>query len=595
MVPDIRISDALTQQLSSLGLKPAVFHTSGRPWIFDSDTHAWSQRQISSNAIIASPRPTEEILQSARVSGNGFSSLDALAREIGATSFFLASTPAGVRAQGTLSTQHQFFWAMVGGVPLASNTLTILHSLIGPEIDQVSLALSLMNSRPIQSFAPRTPWKSIAAAEIGSWLHFDGSAPPRSVRWWREPAQDLDASSGPAAVRLALQQTISDSTDGQSMISADLSGGLDSTSLCFLLDTLDKELRTFRTSSLNDANDESRRARHVAEVFGLSLHEFPPLAETSSAFTLEHDEDPASVLQGPLVWAGSHGYLRALVPEVAAQGSATHFTGLGGDELFDMIPGIFRRLRREGRRVALSAAWRLHAQSKSDPRSMFAAVFDQEAYQDYLTRALDCLHGTGVWKARDAYNWFPPVSFPAWMSEQGRELILEAFAEVIDRGLEPLGTDPLGQQVIESISFQGGILRQFDEIFPDIHWQAPFTDQRVVEATLRSPASMRMDDRLDKSLLAAAVSDIAPAGFFTKRGRGDFTTDVYDEHRRQRAELVREFQDSRLVDSGLVEPDMVKSALYEPSSSDVGLFDVESIVVAERWLRSAESLGSLAH
>ena len=104
-----------------------------------------------------------------------------------------------------------------------------------------------------------------------------------------------------------------------------------------------------------------------------------------------------------------------------------------------------------------------------------------------------------------------------------------------------------------------------------------------------------MDDRLDKSLLAAAVSDIAPAGFFTKRGRGDFTTDVYDEHRRQRAELVREFQDSRLVASGLVEPDMVKSALYEPSSSDVGLFDVESIVVAERWLRSAESLGSLAH
>ncbi|GAA1532318.1 hypothetical protein GCM10009691_05090 [Brevibacterium picturae] len=529
------------------------------------------------------------MLNSARSVGDDFPSMDALARDICATSYFLASTAAGVRAQGTLSTQRHLFWSVVDGIPIASSALSALHSLVEPRIDDASLALALLKSRPIQVFAERTPWRSIRAAGIGEWLHFDGFHPPRAVRWWSDPAQDLNASEGSAEVRRALQQTIGDSTDTQSVVSADLSGGLDSTSLCFLLDGIDSELRTFRTSSLNSANDESERARSVARLFGLNLHEFPPLAETSSAFSLEPDEDAASVLQGPLVWAGSRGYLRTLAPEIVAQGSSTHFTGLGGDELFDMVPGIFRRLRREGMRVVVGAAWRLHAQHKSKPKAMIAAALDQEPYGAYLARSVDCLRGAAHWKRSDAYSWFPPTDFPAWMSKHGRELVLEAFSEAVSRGPEPLGRDPLGQQVAESIAFQGQILRQFDEIFPEIRWQAPFTDRRVVEAALRSPAAARMDDRLEKSLLASAVSDLSPPGFFDKRGRSDFTTDVYDEHRRQRVELVRQFNESRLMETDLVDPDIVKSTLYEPNSADVGLFDVENIVVAERWLRSVEA------
>lgn len=584
-LPDQQVPEALLTDIADLGLVVAVDHPTGRPWVFADNGAALSSAKLAPNAQVAMTGVRADVPPG--LTAASMVDVNEVAERACRMGHFLASVSGDVRVQGSLSTQHQVFWARAHGVAVASDSLEMLFGLVRPQYDKTSLALALVDTLPTHPFIALTMWQGIHATGIGDWLLLRPDAEPAQVRWWTDPDRDLDADAAAVQVRSALEMVLAESTAGRGTVSADLSGGLDSTSLCLLLGDCAADLQTFRTSSLNPANDETLRARAVAQELDLELKEFAPLAHSSSAFELTGGDELATLLEGPLVWAASRGYLETLAPALAEAGSTVHFTGLGGDELFDFVPGYFSGLWRESRGALIKAALRAREARKTPLRPLLAGVSSTETYQDRLVRTLDQLRGRAPQRPGDAYGWFPATTLPDWMSDEGKERVLTGLAEAIEACRPPLGRDPVAHQSLEAIAYQGKILRQFGVVLAehDIAWTGPYTDDRVVQAALRAPVSARVDDRLDKPLLAAAVGRSAPPGFFNKRGRSDFTTDIYAEHRRRRRQLVEVFEDSALAEAGLIDAHKARAMVLEPASADVGLIGVERIATAERWLR----------
>lgn len=594
VLPDREVQRDLTDALLALGLTVVSTHPSGRPWLFSDAPDRWRVLTPGRGARVAVPEERGIGMQLPNESIADPQYLDQLAGTITIHTFFLSTIDKVSRVRGTISTDRQIFWGVVDGVPVATNTLKILHHLLNPSIDEIALTLSLISSLPIQPFARRTPWEGIHAVGVGHLLTFDTAGRVREERWWWDPGRDLDCSQATLAVRSALYSSVGEASIESALVSSDLSGGLDSTSICFILHDLGHDFTTYRTSSLSASNDETERARLVARELDIPLREFAPLAESSSAFDLDIETNSRALLEGPLVWAASRRYVEALAPTIARDGSHVHFTGLGGDELFDLVPGLFRSVWRENRIRALALIRHFQLSQRIDPRPLLKGAASKEHYANYLLRVARALDGgDSDLRPADAYSWFPPIVLPTWLSQKARTIIVEEIKKVAEDPPSPLGKDPAAQQTTESIAFQGKILRQFGELFHnfDIDWRGPFTDVRVLRAVLRAPATARFSTINDKPLLAAAIGNAALPDFYAKRGRSDFTSDIYAEHRRRRGALAEEFESCLLAEHDLVERPTIVSVVYEPSSNDVGLLDVERIATAERWLRGVHAMG----
>lgn len=574
--------------LLSQGLKDIAWTTSGQPWLFTDSPNDWYVRTVHPGLEIALPADyLGPAIDQFPTTSHDVDELDDLADQVAKTSFFVANVDGVLRVQGTLCTRKQVFWSAEDGIPVASNKLSVLHKLIRPKIDRSALALYLMPSLPQQPLADRTHWEGINAVFAGNWLRISGSS-ARNVRWWSDPGRDLEFEEGAAAVRSSLNSALLNATAKSDIVSSDLSGGMDSTSLCFVLHALGRTFAPFRTSSLSASNDETRRAHGVAQSYGWNLRELRPLAEYSSTFDLAPETSVPALYEGPIAWAASRRYLDDLALAIAESGSNLHFTGLGGDELFDYMPGTVRSLWLESAPRSLAIIRHLQTSRRIKGRTLLRAAIRGDSYQQTLKRVSLAIQQKTKANASDRYSWIPPIEIPHWFSDEGRALVIEKFATIAAQPPEPLGNDPLAQQTIESITFQGGVLRQLCEVYAasGIDWQAPLTDIGVLRAVLRSRASARFHPYNDKPLLAAAVGSDAPHDFYRKRRRGDFTTDVHVEHGKRRRALFDEFSESALADLGIVDHTAVRAAVYEPSSTDLGLFDAEHIVTAERWLRS---------
>ena len=594
VLPDDPLSAAAGERAGDIVGDQVLRYPSGRPWIISAPDAQWHEIASPPGARIVSTTPPATALDIDRLAGNPIDhhSWNSVAGHISAHAHFIGQGPGGTRFQGNLSGSCRFFWALDNNLPLVSDSPAVLRAMTGAAPDLTSVALSLAKAMPIQPFAHRTMWSGITAVGVGRWLRLPPGGVPSTHRWWSPtggPA--LPVAEAASGVRDALRDVLRAQSRSADLVTADLSGGLDSTSICYALNDLGRRFRTFRTSSTSPWNDETGRARAAAADLGVELVEFPPLSETSTAFALDARADPVELAEGPVVWSASRGYLDVLAPAVAATGSRVHFTGLGGDELFDVVPGVYRSVWAERGLGALGVLRRHQLSGKFPLRPFASGVADRRSYAAHLRSVVAAVAAGRAARRADSYSWFPPPVLPGWLTAEGRALVVGALEEAAAGDPEPLGADPTAHQVVESISYQGQILRQFGVVFAGtgITWQAPFTDRRVVEAALRAPVSARLDAREDKRLLAEAVAPFMPRELFAKRDRGDFTADIYAEHRRRRHDLVAGFATARLADLGLVDPHRLLPHLESPALADVGLLELERVVGAERWLRAIDN------
>jgi len=236
-LPDREDAGAVARRLHSAapGLR-VLHHPSGRPWIigcWDDTDIAVARAGTDAVALIGMlPQRTDELSRWAgRLHGRA-GRLEGLSATLPGSFHVVGSVSGTLYVQGTAYGMRRVHHTVVDGCPVAGDRAVALADLAGAEIDRTSLAMRLPEPLAVL-LPPRSMWHGVTDVAPGECLIVPaGRARPRHVRWHTPPAPDRPTVEGAADVREALAAAVAVRTERDGLLSADLSGGMDSTSLC---------------------------------------------------------------------------------------------------------------------------------------------------------------------------------------------------------------------------------------------------------------------------------------------------------------------------------------------------------------------------
>ncbi|MEW1795244.1 asparagine synthase-related protein [Streptomyces niveus] len=428
-------------------------------------------------------------------------------------------------------------------------------------------------------------------------------------RWVHEPLETDPGASlarSAEALRDALETAVRLRVAGKERVSADLSGGLDSTSLAFLTlrhrpGTLPVTTYRGAASACDDLVHAERFARldprlRMEVVTGTrETLTYQGLGDRSGGAGHDSDEpDPAVV-------ALARSRLR--LDQVARLGSGVHLGGEGGDALLVAPPGYLAALARPQRLRQLAKESRVLARARQEAPSAVAARavgLARTPLATALRRLADGFErhatggpgraGTGDVGWLDAIAWWPePGSETGWLTRAASTELAGLAREAAGSAGRTAGWRAGDLTALDNVRTSGAVQRQLSEMArPFGVWpQAPFLDSDVIRACAALPAHLRAAPPAFKPLLGAALADLVPAPVLARRTKGDYGDEDYRGARACARELRGLLVDSRLAELGVVEPSAVVAALDRAVMGlRVPFPALNRLLAAEIWLRN---------
>ncbi|MEU2792694.1 asparagine synthase-related protein [Streptomyces sp. NPDC007100] len=601
VLPDHPATDPLSLCLRRDPTVRTVRHPSGRPWIMghwaDDEAvaaEAGPDRLLLLGTASADPGTLARLLRRLR----GLEDLDSRVRELSGSFFLLAAMGSRVRCQGSLSTLRQVHHARIGGVTVAGNRPQDLAALAREaaavglptgapglgSVDEESLALRLLSPFAPYPLAQRPAWRAVYAVPPGHCLTLTAGGRHATTRWWRPPPPDRWLEDAAETVRDALTEAVRVRTR-RPTLSADLSGGMDSTSLCFLAARDDTRLITTAWVCRDEANDDNAWSERGAARLRAAEHLALPYAEAPTWYTPPPPahSDPA----GPLVLVRECARIAYQAGIVAARGSRLHLVGVGGDELFAPRPAALNSLARIDFRTAARRACAARRLGRWTLMDTLRTLFGGATYPQWLESCADRIVPGARFGVNGA-DWEVVPSMPTWAHPDAvatvRRLVREAAGE------EPEPFAPLRSQheTLRAAARGGEIVRGADALTSHlgVAFEAPFLDDNVIEAAL----TVRLVDQAAvgayKPLLSAAMRGILPDALRARGTKGEHSAEVYAGLRRHRRALTALCDDSRLAGLGLIRPEVLRTALTSLQPHSHVLQPLDPTLAAEYWLRS---------
>ena len=560
-------------------------HASGRPWIVG----RWSDSDI---VVAAAGRRRVALLGCASVDPitlaerlrvvDTVHQLDGLIRTVPGSFHLVASIDGQVRAQGSLSTACQVFSASVAGVTVAADRPQTLASLVGRGFDEGHVALRLLPLPP-WPLDERCLWHEVQCLPVGHYLELRPDGRGRVARWWTPPPPEVPLAAAADVLRDSLVAAVRAHTAGGGTVSADLSGGMDSASLCFLAAGVASRLITIHFQPRDPANDDALWTESSAALLPTAQHVRVPFDRTP-AYTGLTDPDPDA--EGPCD-ARSRARLAYLARLVSALGSTRHLAGIGGDQLFIALPSVLHALVRRGpvrsiRQVRIArrtARWTRSATIRS--------LLDARSYARWMASCADLLTARPTAGAEMVAEWGGRPTMPAWATPEAvataRRLIREAASE----DPQPIAPLRVQHQMVHFVRAAGQAARPTARSTArlGLSYEVPYLDDQVVEAAL----SIRLEDRLApgryKPVLAEAMRGVVPDHILSRTTKGEYSADLYDSLRRSRAELLELCDDMCLARMGLVDAKAFRTALSALQPPPETLGPLQSTLACESWLR----------
>ncbi|PTH90235.1 asparagine synthase [Streptomyces sp. A244] len=567
-----------------------IRYDSGRPWMVGD----WAEDELT--LVDAGPRrialvghshmdPAHARRVLARASS--LHDLDQLVRTLPGSFHFLATLDGRVRAQGSLSTARQIAYARIGARVVACDSPRPLAELADARLDEDTLALRMLTPAAPWPLRNRSMWRGVEQLPLDSWLEI-GPQGSRPKRWWEPPAADKPLAEAARAVREALSDSVAVRVRATGTISADLSGGMDSTSLCFLAAGAGGNLLTHHWQPLDSGNDDSFWAERAAGYLPDARHLSTPRGSPWFLAATGLEESALGRAEGPLTWFRTHTHMASLARKVAAEGSRVHLIGVGGDELFSTLPTQLWTLFHRRPVTSLPLLHRIRVGNRWHLSSMVRGLTDRSTFAQWLASAARSVDSPPSRSSEVPLGWNAGVRMPPWATREAVDLVRRLLHEAASADPQPL--DPLRDrhQLLEAVALSGCSLRELNSL-PSGHgvgWEAPFLDDRVLEAAL----SLRIEDRVlrgrYKPLLAAAMRGVVPPDVLERRSKGEFSAEVYDGLRQNRSGLLDLCEGSHLARRGLVDPAALRARLLTPGplARQLGVF--EPTLAVEAWLRA---------
>ncbi|MGH3698363.1 MAG: asparagine synthase-related protein [Pseudonocardiaceae bacterium] len=570
---------------------PALsLHASGSPWLVGSlDQDEFTLVSVGSLrvAVVGSCPITATRLAELVARVRTVAELDAVARVLPGCGHLVASVDGVVRAQGSVTGVRRVFHTRIDGVPVASERADLLAMVAGSGIDEQVLAVRVAGGLTVPPpVGERTLWRGVRALAPDHYLQIDPGGAVGELRWWQPPEPEMSLTVGAGAVRQALETAVAARRPSQGRLSADLSGGMDSTSLCFLAARAGMaDLLTVRWAEADVANDDAVFAAHAAGGLPHAEHVVLPQAELPAIFA---DSATVGDTEAPYQFTRTLARTRRTAEFLAARGAQVHLAGHGGDELFH------------------SPAAYLHPLLRRRPFTAIAQVRGYQALRRWpwgaTVSGLARGGGLGAWWHQQAeqltagplprrtpdLGWGHPLRAPVWVTPAAVDTTRAVLRSTGDEA-QPLAADRGQHVTLAILRMMGPAYRQMSRLVAPagLRLELPYLDDRVVEAALAVRPHERRTPWRYKPLLVEAMRPILPAAIAARTTKGEFGQDLRVGLRRHLPDILELFADSALAAGGLINPDLLRRQLLTPQVDWTVIFAVEDLLGCETWLRAA--------
>lgn len=568
-----------------------VHHDSGRPWLmgcWSTDEVVTAQAGTTRVAVIGQSAVTAARLAETAARVDDISDLDRLATTLPGSFHLIAAVGNRIRVQGSASGFRRVFATTVGGTVVTADRADVLARLGSGEFDHRWLAARLVDPGIPHPACDATPWRDVRAVPAGHYLLVEATGRSRVVRWWSPPEPSLSLPEGAAVLRETLATAVSirlDAVPVQAPIGCDLSGGFDSTSLCFLAKPRWNDLIAVTSTGVDEGDDDAMWAQAAArDLPGVQRLVVAPdhrPRQFADILRPSGSDEPYPGLRG-------QAQALALADRLVTGGCTIQLTGHGGDEvvwtrrayLYDLArtrPWLFYRHFR-GHQILRRWPARSAARVLCDRRD-YAAWLGDEAARLLAPAPPDGPAG-----------WGPPLRLPFWATPAAAEAA-EALLAVAADGAEPLSSSRGQHEALALVQTAGRFSRLDAQVVAEtgLTRACPFLDDRVVEACLAVRAHERTSPWRYKPLLAEAMRGIVPEMLLQRRTKADTGAEVAAGFRHHGAELLALCDDSLLVRYGLVDAHRLRTAVSQACAGATLRPVLVQTLACETWLRSISS------
>lgn len=587
ILPDRDVEPRHIAELHALVGETVLMHRSGRPWVLGVEQLSHTRGRNVDVVIVGSQPATDQSLsrllqQHDRIDGvadlaDRFAEFDTL---------MIGRDAHTTRIYAPVSQQRTVFWTRINGIVLASDSQHPLAALNQFDLDLGSLAGRLANSEVSHPFLQKPIWRNVHALGFGEMVtvHDDGRA--QSSQWWKPPTPTEGLESMGPELAIAMRQALTLRVGGQDRVSADLSGGLDSTTLCFALAELGVELNTFYLRSANSLNNDSKWSDRAAAEIG-SKH-----IRMSYLQMLEEIEEavPATVSafpEGPSAMAKTTASAIPLQRILSSTGSCLHLNGHAGDALFGQVsslPWSFLRTSARGRIRWLRKYRKVNRIPASDMLRMLGA---RSTFAEELRAMADGKLTKQRASVATYANWFEIPNFGTMFTPAARQHFSSLCATELDSARTSLSSDRTQHQILSYLSVHGAVTRRMNALSPQVRFDSPYLDRRVIDVALSLNHADRTRQSPTKPLLAAGRPRAMSLEFFLRRDKGDYTAEVFSQHQRIRSSVKDLFGGgSFLGELGLVDDQEVVRVANSYSPDGAVYSDILDLEFAERWMRA---------
>ncbi|MCX5401314.1 albusnodin/ikarugamycin family macrolactam cyclase [Streptomyces sp. NBC_00102] len=400
---------------------------------------------------------------------------------------------------------------------------------------------------------------------------------------------------GVRRLRAALTLAVERRAQAYERITADLSGGMDSTTVACLAARNRPVLAVTYTDAHLADDDDLLYARRVAAETGGITHQVIDARHTGVA-QFDGLADPAELpfTDTPSLALGMLAVKEAQLAPVAAYGTQAHLTGRGGDNVLatehsHYVDQFLARGRLPALRGAASyaraqrvAPWRVWRQL-----GLTAAT----AYPRALEHLAGTISGPDPLVAQRAARWqnlawCSVTSAAGWLTPAGRRLVA-GLAEQRAQAADPHAT-PAALHDRQALEFMGASHTMFDSIARQkwgIPIHAPFLDTAVVDACLNIPSYQRVREGEYKPLAQAAFTGLVPDFLLRRQTKTAFTTSLYTGLAANAPVLRRIITTSHLAQAGLINTQRATADLDTAiAGAPAPLADLHTLLVTELWL-----------
>ena len=419
----------------------------------------------------------------------------------------------------------------------------------------------------------RTPYRGVRAFPPGHVLVAENGN-TTLTRYWAaadfQPAEHASAEESCAQFRDLLERAVLSNLTGADDTWSQLSGGLDSSSLVSLAETM---RRTGRVSHgiagtvmmVDSLDDESSYARMVVEHCGVRF-------ETVTDYWLWQDDGappPLNDLPDPLY--PMYARNRAFCSIIRGAGGRVLFSGVGPDHFVAGNLYFFADWLARGRVLeTIHELWRWSLLGKKP--------FWKYAIDNAIAPLLPSrLRRLAAPRWAQVYDWISPT-FARGLGLNDRTAWNRALNEA------PFGHKFAGQIAADIDHLVVCVDR--GEFENGIEMRCPYLYRPLVEFCLRLPRELRIESATKKWVMREAMKGVLPEVVRTRRDKGAINGRTRWTLSREGATIGRMLKSSILAELGCIDISKVRQAIERArTGDDTVLFAVTRTLALEFWLQ----------